>query len=64
MITDIHSHTWPFPEAFSEDFISQATAARAGQTVDLTIRLEDYRKSAPEGCRTVVFGGKVVVKPV
>lgn len=58
MITDIHSHTWPFPHAFSEDFIRQATAAKAGETVDLTIRLEDYRKSAPDQTRTVVFGGK------
>lgn len=58
MITDIHSHAWPFPEAFSEDFIRQASAAKAGETVDLTIRLEDYRAAAPAGTRTVVFGGK------
>lgn len=58
MITDIHSHTWPFPEAFSEDFIRQATAAKAGETVDLTIRLKDYRDSSPVETRTVVFGGK------
>ncbi len=58
MITDIHSHAWPFPDAFSEDFIRQASAARAGQTVDLSIRLEDYRAAAPAGTRTVVFGGK------
>ncbi|MEX2579697.1 MAG: amidohydrolase family protein [Verrucomicrobiales bacterium] len=58
MITDIHSHAWPFPEAFSDDFIRQASGARAGETVDLTIRLEDYRRAAPEGTRTVVFGGK------
>lgn len=58
MITDIHSHTWPFPEAFNEDFIKQATVARAGETVDLTIRLEDYQNSAPAGTRAAVFGGK------
>jgi predicted TIM-barrel fold metal-dependent hydrolase len=58
MIADIHSHTWPFPDAFSEDFIRQASAAKAGETVDLTIRLEDYRNTAPPGTRTVVFGGK------
>jgi predicted TIM-barrel fold metal-dependent hydrolase len=58
MITDIHSHAWPFPDAFSADFIRQASAARPGQTVDLTVRLEDYRAAAPEGTRTVVFGGK------
>lgn len=58
MITDIHSHAWPFPDAFSDDFILQASAARAGETVDLTIRLEDYRESSPPNTRTVVFGGK------
>ncbi len=58
MISDIHSHAWPFPEAFSDDFIRQASAAKAGATVDLTIRLEDYRRAAPSGTRTVVFGGK------
>ncbi|MCS7466553.1 amidohydrolase family protein [Stieleria sp. ICT_E10.1] len=58
MITDIHSHAWPFPDAFSEDFIRQASAAKAGETVDLTIRLDDYRDAAPPGTRTVVFGGK------
>lgn len=58
MITDIHSHTWPFPEAFSDDFIKQATDARAGAKVDLTIRLEDYQKTAPAGTRAAVFGGK------
>ncbi len=58
MITDIHSHAWPFPEAFDDDFIRQASAAKAGETVDLTIRWEDYRKTAPPQTRTVVFGGK------
>lgn len=58
MITDIHSHAWPFPDAFREDFIRQASAAKAGETVDLTIRLEDYRSAAPPSTRTVVFGGK------
>jgi hypothetical protein len=58
MITDIHSHAWPFPDAFTEDFIRQASAAKAGATVDLTIRLPDYRNTAPAGTRTVVFGGK------
>lgn len=58
MIADIHSHAWPFPGAFDEDFMRQASAAKAGETVDLTIRLEDYRAAAPEGTRTVVFGGK------
>ena len=38
--------------------IRQASAAKAGETVDLTIRLDDYRRAAPTGTRTVVFGGK------
>ena len=57
---DIHSHAWPFPGAFNEDFMRQARAARAGMEVDLTVRLEDYQATAtlvPE-VRTVVFGGK------
>lgn len=58
MITDIHSHAWPFPDAFDDDFIRQASAAKAGATVDLTIRLDDYREAAPPATRTVVFGGK------
>lgn len=58
MTFDIHSHAWPFPDAFSDDFIRQASAAKANQTVDLTIRLDDYRRTAPAGTRTVVFGGK------
>lgn len=58
MIYDIHSHTWPFPEGFGEDFIRQASAARAGQTVDLTVTHEAYHAAAREPTRTVVFGGK------
>lgn len=58
MITDIHSHAWPFPNAFSDDFIDQATNAKAGDPVDLTVRLEDYRRACPPGTKTVVFGGK------
>jgi len=58
MIQDIHSHAWPFPDAFSDDFIRQASGAKAGETVDLTVRLEDYRATAPDDTRTVVFGGK------
>jgi predicted TIM-barrel fold metal-dependent hydrolase len=60
MIFDIHSHTWPFPGAFSDDFILQARAARAGMEVDLTVRLEDYLATSTEdpNVRTAVFGGK------
>ncbi len=58
MITDIHSHTWPFPAAFSEDFIKQASSARPGTTVDLTVTYDAYRAGAPADTKTVVFGGK------
>ena len=30
---DIHSHAWPFPGAFNDDFMRQARAARAGMEV-------------------------------
>ncbi len=59
MIIDIHSHTWPFPEAFNEDFRRQASAARGDQgEVDLTVTYEAYRATVPPETRSVVFGGK------
>jgi predicted TIM-barrel fold metal-dependent hydrolase len=57
-IVDIHSHAWGYPVHFGNKFRSQAAKARAGVEVDLTVRLEEYRRSAPDGTRTVVFGGK------
>lgn len=58
MIIDVHSHAWPFPEAFSEDFIRQASGAKADTTIDISVRYEDYRATAPEETKTIVFGGK------
>lgn len=58
MIVDIHSHTWQFPDHFTEDFLRQASGARAGDTVDLTVTYDAYRATAPADTRTVVFGGK------
>jgi uncharacterized protein len=58
MIVDIHSHAWAYPRHFNEDFRRQASRARAGQEVDLTVRLADYQASAPADTVTVVFGGK------
>lgn len=63
MIIDVHSHAWMYPEHFSDDFRDQARRARAGVEVDLTVKLEDYRKSAEIAAAedeivTVVFGGK------
>ncbi|NNE93809.1 MAG: amidohydrolase [Verrucomicrobiales bacterium] len=57
-IIDVHSHAWQYPDHFTDDFRAQAIRARAGQEVDLTVRLKDYDKNAPEGTRTIVFGGK------
>jgi predicted TIM-barrel fold metal-dependent hydrolase len=64
MIIDVHSHAWPFPEAFSEDFIRQASGAKAGTTIDISVRYEDYRATAPDKTRTVVFGGKAKLSGV
>jgi predicted TIM-barrel fold metal-dependent hydrolase len=63
MIVDVHSHAWAYPGHFSDDFRDQARRARAGVEVDLTVRLEDYRKSAETAAArhdvvTIVFGGK------
>lgn len=64
MIVDVHSHAWPFPGAFSEDFIRQASGARANATVDLSVTYEAYRAAAPADTRTVVFGGKAKLSGV
>ncbi len=58
MIIDVHTHAWKYPDHFSDDFRRQATRARAGVEVDLTVRYEDYRKSCPQETQTIVFGGK------
>lgn len=60
MIVDVHSHTWRYPDHFTEDFRDQAKRARAGVEVDLTVRYEEYRRECPddEPVVTVVFGGK------
>jgi predicted TIM-barrel fold metal-dependent hydrolase len=63
MIIDVHSHAWAYPDHFSDDFRNQARRARAGVEVDLSIRLEEYRKSAEIALTeheivTIVFGGK------
>lgn len=58
-IFDVHSHTFPFPDAFTRLFIDQAQrVGRADVKVDLTVRHENYRGTATPGTVTVVFGGK------
>ncbi|MGE0375891.1 MAG: amidohydrolase family protein [Planctomycetaceae bacterium] len=58
MVVDVHSHTWRYPAHFSDDFQQQASRARAGVDVDLTVRYEEYRAGATHADRTIVFGGK------
>src|SRR5262245_196969 len=59
MIIDVHSHAWQYPTHFGDDFRRQAELrARANVRFDLTVRYEDYRKTAPDDTVTVVFGGK------
>lgn len=58
MIVDVHSHVWEFPKHFGEDFLAQASRARAGKIVNLTVRYEDYRATCPSETKTIVFGGK------
>jgi predicted TIM-barrel fold metal-dependent hydrolase len=58
MIVDVHSHAWLYPQHFGDDFAAQASRAKAGGPVDLTVRYEAYRDTAPPDTRTVVFGGK------
>lgn len=58
MIFDVHSHAWEYPRHFSDDFRQQARGAKAGTELDLTVRYDEYRQSAPEDTVTVVFGGK------
>ena len=58
MIIDVHSHAWEYPAHFNDDFRQQAKRARAGVEVDLTVRYDEYRATATEDTRTIVFGGK------
>jgi predicted TIM-barrel fold metal-dependent hydrolase len=58
MIIDAHSHAWEYPGHFGDDFRQQTRRARAGVEVDLTVREEEYRASAPAETKTIVFGGK------
>lgn len=59
MIVDVHSHAWRYPDHFEQTFIEQACRARSGEDVDLTVHLEQYRRTATaDSVTTVVFGGK------
>src|SRR5581483_6538088 len=57
MIVDIHSHYFRYPEHFTEEFKRESIRSR-GFEIDLTVRFEEYRASARECDKTVVFGAK------
>lgn len=60
MIVDIHSHAWRYPAHFSDEFRAQASLARGGVEVDLSVDYETYRSTASlaDELTTIVFGGK------
>ena len=58
MVVDVHSHTWQYPDHFTDDFRAQARFARGGQEMDLTVEYDAYRASATACDKSVVFGGK------
>ncbi|MGI8966767.1 MAG: amidohydrolase family protein [Limisphaerales bacterium] len=57
MLIDVHSHTFKYPEHFTEDFREQAKRARNAE-IDLTVRWEEYHATAAACDKTIVFGGK------
>lgn len=60
MIFDVHSHTWRYPDHFTDTFRKQAIRMR-GFEVDMSTELQGYRdtsQGAEQPVRTVVFGGK------
>jgi len=46
------------PRISTTAFLAQAQRARGDAKVDLTVTLDGYRRSAPAGTITIVFGGK------
>jgi len=64
MIVDVHSHVWEFPTHFSDDFLRQASRARPDVKLDLRVRYEEYRATARDDVRTIVFGGKAKLSGV
>lgn len=57
-VIDVHSHFWEYPAHFGDSFRQQAKRARAGVEVDLTVRFDEYCRTAPADVRAIVFGGK------
>jgi len=58
MIVDVHSHYFRYPNHFTEELKRQSLRSRNGVEVDLTVRWDEYRASAQECDKTIVFGAK------
>lgn len=58
MCVDVHSHYFQDPAHFTSEFREEARRARKGVDVDLSVRYDEYAKSATLASKTVVFGGK------
>jgi predicted TIM-barrel fold metal-dependent hydrolase len=55
MVIDVHSHYFRDPDHFSTEFASQA---KRGRNIDLNLRWPEYKASAADADKTIVFGGK------
>jgi predicted TIM-barrel fold metal-dependent hydrolase len=55
---DVHSHFFEYPAHFTETFCAEARRARSGVDVDLTVRYDEYARTATQAFKTIVFGGK------
>jgi uncharacterized protein len=64
VIIDVHSHAWAYPQHFGDDFRRQASRARAGVEVNLTVHYDQYRAACPPDTKTIVFGGKAKLSGV
>ena len=65
MIIDIHSHVWDYKKHFTEEARRQAQeVSRADIGLDLTVTYEEYRATAKDCDRTIVFGGKAKLSGV
>ena len=60
MIFDVHTHTWRYPDHFTDTFRQQAVRMR-GYEIDMTTAFTKYRETArsvDQPLKTVIFGGK------
>ena len=59
MIVDVHTHTFRFPEDYSDSFREQTKRIRGGGIeTDMTVRYEHYASTSTSDTITIVFGGK------